>query len=102
MQQTGFPVCFASFEQNPQHDHRRNLRQWFTHKLVEHCTDDELLAADQWIEDKFRFIWPSYDDDPTLDWIIEKIEAAVLRTGVKVVVLDPWNEIDHRKADGDR
>ena len=101
VQQTGFPVCFASFEQNPQHDHRRNLRQWFTHKLVEHCTDDELLAADQWIEDKFRFIWPSYDDDPTLDWIIEKIEAAVLRTGVKVVVLDPWNEIDHRKADGD-
>jgi twinkle protein len=40
------------------------------------------------------------EDDITLEWIVEKARDAVLRDGIRVVVIDPWNEIEHaRKPD---
>jgi twinkle protein len=60
--------------------------------------------ADAFIEEYFRFI----DADPTgridedfdLDWIIDKATDAVLRDGIRCLVIDPWNEVEHaRKRD---
>lgn len=96
-----FPVCFASFEQSPQIDHRRNLRAWHCRKRVDYASSDELRRADEWIDNQFVFICPSYEDDVNLDYVLDKMASAVIRHGVKVIVLDPWNEIDHHKPDGD-
>jgi twinkle protein len=38
-------------------------------------------------------------DQPTLDWILERAEAAVLRDGITDLKLDPWNEIAHQRGD---
>jgi twinkle protein len=59
------------------------------------------LEADRFIDEYFRFI----DTDPTgredvdfdLDWIIDKATDAVLRDGIRVLVIDPWNEVEHAR-----
>ena len=41
---------------------------------------------------------PSNDDsDMTLDEVLELARIAVIRDGVKVVILDPWNEVEHKR-----
>jgi len=91
----GWGVVFASFEQEPQTDHRRNLRTWYSRKWVKDMNQAELAAADTWIEKSFSFICPSEDDYVSLDWVLERAATAVLRFGAKLVIIDPWNEMDH-------
>ncbi len=90
-----WPAVFGSFEQEPQTDHRRALRTWFNRKREFEQTDDEKHEADVWIDRMFSFIVPSEDDDITLDWVLERCSAGVVRNGAKIVVIDPWNEMDH-------
>lgn len=51
----------------------------------------------QWLEDNFVFIAPEPMEERLydLDWLIEKASAAVIRSGIRVLVIDPWNEIEH-------
>lgn len=59
------------------------------------------IDADAFINEYFRFI----DSDPTgkddedfdLDWIIDKATDAVLRDGIRCLVIDPWNEVEHAR-----
>lgn len=97
----GLSVAFASFEQSPQRDHKRNLRTWWNKKPVPYQTEVELADADRWIDRHFSFLYPGEDDDVTLDWVMDRCEAAVIQHGVKVIVIDPWNEMDHARAQGE-
>lgn len=64
----------------------------------------ELKRADDWIGRRFVFI----DIDPTgtgdndepfdLDWVIERATDAVMRDGIRILVIDPWNEIEHARG----
>ena len=51
--------------------------------------------ADKWIDEHFVFIVPDDDDLANLAWTLDKCAAAVIRHGVRIVVIDPWNELDH-------
>jgi twinkle protein len=88
-------IAWASFEQEPQRDHRRNLRSWFTGRREVDLTEGERAAADRWIETQHLFLIPNEDEDATLDWLLEKMELAVARYGARIVIIDPWNEIEH-------
>lgn len=90
-------IGFASFEQSPQRDHRRNLRTWYNRKLVIQQAQEEVASADAWVDRHFSFIVPSEDDDVTINWLMDRMEAAVVQHGVKVLVVDPWNEMDHTR-----
>ncbi|MGR3221035.1 MAG: toprim domain-containing protein, partial [Candidatus Anammoxibacter sp.] len=61
-----------------------------------HMTKEELLEAEYWLKEHFMFISPS-DNELSVDHIISKAKVAVMRFGIKGMVLDPWNEIDHSK-----
>ena len=91
----GWCTAFASFEQAPQSDHRRALRTFHAGKRVIDQAARETEEADAWIDQMFSFIVPSEDDDVTLAWLLERAAAAVVRYGAKIVVVDPWNEMDH-------
>jgi twinkle protein len=91
----GLKIAWASFEQEPQRDHRRNLRSWFCGAAEWTLTERDMAAADAWIDQFHRFIVPSEDDDVTLEWLLEKAEAAAVQDGCDVLVIDPWNEMDH-------
>ena len=51
------------------------------------------MGAAGWLQDHFTFI-RAEDEAPTIDWILEKAGAAVLRYGIRGLVIDPWNEVE--------
>lgn len=101
VEQHGWTVAIASFEQHPQADHRRALREWYCRCPMDdgagNClaTPEMLAEADAWIDQHFVFVVPGDDDLANLTWTLDKCGAAVLRFGARVVVIDPWNELDH-------
>lgn len=99
-QNYGWVCAFASFEQRPQHDHRRVLRTFAARKHPTYQTAAEIESADEWIDEKFRFLQPKDDDEPTLKWLIERCEGAAIQHGARLVIIDPWNEIEHSRPDG--
>jgi len=61
-------------------------------------TEDQLQKGIDWVNEHFYFIRVDGDGDiPDLDWVLEKFGAAVMRFGVKGIVLDPWNELEHKR-----
>lgn len=96
-QREGWTTIFASFEQNPQVDHRRALRSFYAEKLEKTMSPQERERADEWIDKHFAFIVPNEDDDVTLEWVLEKCAAAIIRYEASIVVIDPWNEMDHTR-----
>lgn len=65
-------------------------------------TSDFRPDTEAFIHDRFVFIDADPtgrdDEDFTLEWVIDKATDAVLRDGVRCLVIDPWNEIEHAKA----
>lgn len=95
--QYGWVTAFASFEQSPQIDFKRNLRTYYQNKRVKFQSPEEKAQADKWIDQQFCFICPNDDDEISLEWTLEKCAAAVVRFGAKMIVIDPWNEMDHNR-----
>lgn len=95
-----WPVCFASFEQEPTHDHRRTLRKWFGGGVVGSLDDETLSRADRWIDDTFAFIVPDDESNASLAWVMERMAVAAMRFGARLFVVDPWNEVEHDRPDG--
>ena len=52
----------------------------------------------EYMEDNFFFICP--EEDFSLDTILIKAKYLVKRRGIKALVLDPWNKIDHQFPPG--
>lgn len=90
-------VCFASFEQNPLEDHVPSLIKWFAGKGLGGASQ-----AMSWIDKRFCFVTPSekqmLEDEFSLTWFLEKARYAVDRMGCNIIVLDPWNELEHIPA----
>lgn len=91
----GLRIGWASFEQSPQRDHRRAFRTWFNRLPEFKQTVEEKSEADAWIDRHHVFLVPNEDEDVTLEWLLEKMEVAVVRHECRVIVVDPWNEMDH-------
>lgn len=94
----GWNTVFASFEQNPQVDHRRALRSFKMQKREVTMSQEERKEADAWIDQHFAFIVPDEDDDTSLEWVLERTAAAIIRYEASIVVIDPWNEMDHARG----
>lgn len=60
--------------------------------------------ADEWIERKFTFFHidaRENDDEQSLEWLLAKAEEAVIRDGINVLLVDPWNELEHGRRNGE-
>ena len=99
--QYDWTIAIASFEIPTVPALRHKLRLAITGKPTTEWSHSEIQLADGWLNDHFVFI----DDDPaggmdedlTLEWLLERAEEAVIRDGVKVLVIDPWNEVEHAR-----
>jgi twinkle protein len=58
---------------------------------------EEATAGKDWINEHFTWILP---EQPSLDEIIDKARALILRKGIRVLVIDPWNEVEHSRPAG--
>ena len=79
------------------------MREHFCNMQAKDLTVDDKRIADRWIEDTFCFI----DQDPreekeeaTIEWLIDRAADAVVRYGVRWFLLDPWNQVEHKRVHG--
>ncbi len=61
--------------------------------------EGDLARGKAFITEHFPLIRAN-DESPTLDWLFDKMRATVRRYGVRIVVADPYNELEHRRPEG--
>ena len=94
----GWPIAICSFE-NPPAEHiaklaEKYLGQPFWEGPTPRMGEGDLKEAMTWLKKHF-FLICADDESPTIDWVLETARAAVLRYGVRGLVIDPYNEIEH-------
>lgn len=77
---------------------------WHAAKLMEKRMNERLVAgrvnqgkfqeAKAWLNEHFHFIMP---EEPSLDSVLAKAKVLVRRHGMKGLIIDPYNELDHTK-----
>jgi len=55
---------------------------------------EELMETVNYVKDNFFFIYPE-NDDYTIDNILAHAKSLIKRKGIKVLVIDPYNKIEH-------
>lgn len=86
-------ACVASFETRAKPHIRRTIRTLLTGKLEKDLSPAESKAADEFIE--AHYLWLSHPQQrPTLDWLLDMAEVAVVRHGAKIIQIDPWNRLE--------
>lgn len=94
----GWGVC--SFE-NPPPEHiskllEKHLRLPFWDGFHARMQEGDIVKGAGFLEDHFHFIRAD-DEAPTIDWVLETARAAVMRFGIRGLVIDPYNELEaHR------
>lgn len=91
-----FPVCVASFET----DVRPILIDSLTRAMAEthHPTDEMRQIATRVLRERLHIISQAVDENMEMD--LEKfldLCRAAVRRGAKMIVLDPWNELEHKR-----
>jgi twinkle protein len=90
-----FAIC--SFENAPE-IHISRLMELYTDKRFfdgnDRMNDQERNDAFKWVEDHFLFLDSENVEPATIDSILERAKIAVARTGIRGLVIDPYNYID--------
>lgn len=96
-----FAVC--SFENPPDHHIAKLAEAWlempFWPGPRPRMGEGDLRRAIEWLNERFFFIRAD-DESPTIAWILETARAAVMRYGIRGLVIDPYNEIEHKRPPG--
>jgi len=92
----GWRICVCSTEINNEEYQENTIRRYLRRPL-DMVGDHEPQKALDFYNEHFRFITNSTMDDfdLTLEKLIELAEIAILRDNCSVLMLDPWNEIEH-------
>lgn len=101
----GHTAALASFEMPVVPYLRDEFRHQFDGKKF---SDAERLKAnkeaDAWIEEKLVFIDQAPEDEDqeaNVEWVLDMARDAVIRYGVKWLLIDPWNQLDDNKKQGE-
>ena len=98
-----FAVC--SFE-NPVDEHINKLAAKYVRNPAWHVQNGEKMNSSEWKQAcefiQNRFYWIRSDDEaPTVEWCLQNASACVQRyPNVRGLVLDPYNEFEHRRPSG--
>lgn len=98
--QYGWSFGVFSPENQPLTYHVRKIAEKYAGKPhdagpTERMTKDEYDAALGWINEHYIFINPEL---PTIDELLTIAKGLVLQQGIRGLIIDPWNEIDHARA----
>lgn len=104
--QHGWTFGLCSME-NRVRDHARKLIEkragksffnaWYATQPQRILTKQNLDEAMDWLEEHFCVIRHDSDAMPDVDWILERGRQAVARYGIRGLVIDPYNELEHRR-----
>ena len=93
-----FPVCIASFETDVKPILIQGLQMAMMGCGKHDLPHLDLSDANRLIEDRLTIISQNVDEDLEMDLakFLELARLAVIRHGAKMIVLDPWNELEHK------
>lgn len=74
--------------------------QSFEKNVLNRISEEQKEDGKVWIKKHFSVILPHEDDSATIDGILSLAKVLVYRKGIKGLVIDPWNEIDHARPPG--
>jgi len=93
-------VGLGSFEVLPVPYVRDILRSHFIGAGRDDWSPIKVHAADQFIQRKFTFFHidaRTDESEQSLEWLLDKAADAVVRDGIKMLIVDPWNELEHAR-----
>lgn len=99
----GWKTVFYSPETWPVTTHIKNLAERISGKSmfgINRMSVAEMTDVVDYVDENFKFIL-SKDEEYSLDNILDVARGAIRRHGVKIVVLDPWNRIEHQITAGE-
>jgi twinkle protein len=100
----GVSMALGSFETIPRPILQRRMRS-VLYNVPESAPEvNRQGPADDLLARKFGIISHSPSDDETelsIEYIIDLAKIAVMRDGIRLLILDPWNEIEHKRQNGE-
>jgi twinkle protein len=108
----GLRIAAAPFEATPQREYFQDLVAYRSQRAIgdsyNPATDEDVAEARAFWDKHIVFLNPDgYDEkgqliDATIDWFLDAADTAVQRHGCRVIVLDPWSQIDHEFGSSER
>jgi twinkle protein len=98
----GWRFAIFSPENQPLEDHMaRVMEKWaqepFNDGPTRRMSAETKDAAKQWVGAHFSWILPDDDGEWTLEHVLDAARALVFRKGIRGLVIDPWNELEHNR-----
>lgn len=97
----GWKCLLTSFEEKVKPRYQRDLRRHFLDCRMQDADERDMALVDAEIRQSFVFLRRKRNTTLDLDRLLNRIEYAVRVYGVKVVAIDPVNEIDHQVPKGE-
>lgn len=71
----------------------------FNYGIHERISPEAKEIGKKWLQERFYIILPDDEEEGnwSLDGILKLAKTLVFRKGIKGLVIDPWNEIDHSR-----
>lgn len=96
----GWNIAMFSPENQPLEDHMaRVMEKWVGQPFFDGPTPrmdrDTMDVAAAWLAQHFHWILPDDDADWTIEAVLERARQLVYRKGIRGLVIDPWNEMEH-------
>lgn len=95
-------TAYCSFENDPAEHLTKLLEKHLRMPFEEYpgsrprMGEGDVRAGMKWLDKHLCFI-ETQSTSPSLEWILSKAEAAVQRYGIRLLIVDPWNRIEHQK-----
>lgn len=101
----GWNIAMFSPENQPIEDHlSRLLEKWagvpFRAGPTTRMDAETKEMGKRWLAEHVSSILPSDDTDWTVEEILSRAKALVFQKGIRGLVIDPWNELEHVRPDG--
>lgn len=99
----GIPTCLASFETDVKPILVNDLRKTMLGVGAHELRSADTSACDAVIRSKLHIISQSVDEDEemNLEYFLDLCRTSVLRRGTRVIIIDPWNELEHKMRPGE-
>ena len=90
--------AIASFETRAKPYHRRNIRQFIHGAPEASLSQEQKSGADAWMENHLKWILHP-NRRPSLKFVLDMAEAAVVRKNARFLVIDPWNTLENDRPE---
>lgn len=94
-------VGLLSFETHP-HRTRDHLARLYAGAPWESLSDERKASTGAFLDEHFRIVHRTFDDGQhNLGWLQSMIYTLAVRDDCKLIIVDPWNELEHLPEPGE-